>query len=113
LRQLAYVTRLCLFCLRQHQRNHAIAHFGFDLVLINLARNPKTRQKRPPPGLLPYRDGENDDGRGPSPPAKFIILCASCKRWLWQPIGRIRSLAGEGKTKKELARNARQSDRGS
>jgi hypothetical protein len=35
-------TRLGFLCLGKRQRNNAIAHLGFDLVLINLARNPKT-----------------------------------------------------------------------
>ena len=35
-------TRLGLLCLWQRQHDNAIAHLSFDLVLINLVRNPKT-----------------------------------------------------------------------
>jgi hypothetical protein len=34
--------RLRFLCLWERQRDNAIAHLGFDFVLINLARNPKT-----------------------------------------------------------------------
>ena len=34
--------RLGLLRLGERQRDNAIAHLGFDLVLINLARNAKT-----------------------------------------------------------------------